>query len=226
MRPQSVYFLTIGVLDMRLSKLTLAWLSAVSLSVGVTANADVEVDPNLTVDRQNSPSTTRTRNYGSNPVSYTYLGLAYISQDVDDYDCSQDGLQLYGSLDIDNDWFAVASLGDVSGSRCGSTRIAAGGGYKTAFNEQFDMYATLQFENISPDAGDGDSGLVLSGGFRGFFTRELEGVLELSHSTTGDATTGINLGGRYWFDNGIAATLDVGLGSDISQLMVGARINL
>lgn len=207
---------------MRLSRAVFALCVVASASVSHSSFADVRVDPDLQV---NMPKSSAPKARSANGVSYTYAGLQYTSQHLDTPNCTQNGIRAYGSLYIRDGWFAQASLGDVSGSRCGSFSFAAGGGYKVPFNDQFDMYGTLQLETISPDGADSDTGLILTGGMKGFLTRELEGVLELMHRTTADGQTGINLGGRYWFQNGIAATLDLGLSGDYTSIQIGGRLN-
>lgn len=195
-------------------------LASFSVWVGAqSAMAEVKVDPNLTVDKS--------RMMGTTPkVSYNYVGVQYVSQSLDwDPGCTQNGLEVYGNLDIKDGFFASATLGDVSGNPCGSSRVVAGAGYRTPFNEQFDMYGKLQFETISPDAGSSDSGLVLVGGMRGFLTDELEGVFELQHHTAFDGETSINAGGRYWFNPEWAATFDLGFSSDVTVIQLGGRYN-
>ena len=173
---------------------------------------------------------TRTPNYTPRApaVSYTYAGARYMFQDLDypDFSCDQDGINVYGSLDIRDGWYAKASFSDVSGdNNCGSTTVSAGGGYHTRFDDRMDMYASLAFESVSPDEGDGDSGLVLAAGLRGFVSEHLEGNVELFHATTQDGTTGINGLLAYWFSEAWAGTLDVGLSSDVTTFAVGARLN-
>lgn len=161
-------------------------------------------------------------------VSYTHAGARYMFQDLDEYNCDQDGINLYGSLDIQDGWFARAAFSDVSGDNgCGSSNVVAGGGYHTRFDQNMDMYATLSFESISPDGegNDSDSGLIMAGGIRGFLTGQLEGGIEIFHSTTFDGTTGINGVLAYWFNDVVAMTGDVGLASDITTFAVGVRFN-
>jgi|GEM_PF-865141 len=159
-------------------------------------------------------------------VSYTYAGARYMFQDLDDHNCDQDGINLYGSLDIQDGWFAKAAFTDVSGdNNCGSSTVNAGGGYHTRFDDRMDMYATLSFESTSPDVGDSDSGLVMAGGIRGFLTGNLEGGLEIFHATAFDGTTGINGLLAYWFNDAVALTGDVGLASDVTTFAIGARLN-
>lgn len=208
---------------MSVKKLLRSCMLGSLVMVAWQAHAEVKVDPNLKVNQSVKKPAIRNK---SNGVSYTYGGLQYISQHLDwTPGCTQDGLQAYGSLYIQNGWFVNAALGDVNGDPCGSSRVAAGGGYRAKFNQQFDMYATLNFETISPDSGDSDSGLILTGGMRGFVANELEGVIELIHSTTFDGTTAVNLGGRYWFSPSLAGTMDLGLSSDYTSIQIGARLN-
>ena len=37
-------------------------------------------------------------------LSYNYAGLQYVNQDLDDFDCDQDGLNLYGSLELTSEF--------------------------------------------------------------------------------------------------------------------------
>lgn len=161
-------------------------------------------------------------------ISFTHVGARYMFQDIDhnDFSCDQDGPNIYGSLDIQDGWYARASFSDVSGDHgCGSTNVQAGGGYHTRFDDNMHMYASLSFESISPDHGSSDSGLILAAGLRGFLAAQLEGGVELMHSTTGDGNTAINGLLAYWFNDAVAATFDVGLGSDVTTFALGARLN-
>ncbi|HSC68568.1 MAG TPA: hypothetical protein VLC79_12800 [Cellvibrio sp.] len=158
-------------------------------------------------------------------ISYNYAGLQYIDQDVDDYDCNQDGLRLSGSLELNDAFFAVGSYSDVSGGRCGSEAIAAGLGYRQLFGADSSIYGTLSAENISPDVGDSDSGLVVAGGLRGFINNDLEARIQLAHHTAFDGNTVLSGGVAWWFAPQFSATADVGLGSEASEIGVGLRMN-
>lgn len=169
----------------------------------------------------------RTPNYTPRApaVSFTHVGLRYMFQDLDKYNCDQDGPNIYGSLDIQDGWYARASFSDVSGDPCGSTNVQVGGGFHTSLDRNLEMYGSVSFESISPDDADSDSGLVLAAGVRGFLTRQLEGGVELMHSTTFDGTTAINGLLAYWFNDAVAGTFDLGLGSDVTTFAIGARLN-
>jgi hypothetical protein len=157
-------------------------------------------------------------------ISFTHVGARYMLQDLDG--CDQDGPNIYGSLDIQDGWYARASFSDVSGSNgCGSTNVQVGGGFHTLLDRNLHMYGSLSFESISPDGWDSDSGLVLAAGIRGFLTGQLEGGVELMHSTTFDGNTSINGLLAYWFNDVVAITGDVGLGSEVTTFAIGARLN-
>ncbi len=159
------------------------------------------------------------------PVSYNFAGLRYVSQNLDDFDCTQDGLNLHGSLDFNSGWFAQAGYTDVSGGGCGSSTLSALGGYRTPFNDIFYMYGKVGFESLSVDAGGSDSGLILAGGLRGMIQPNIELQLELGHHTVGDGDTNITGTGAYWFAPNLAGTLDLTLSSEGTALGIGARYN-
>lgn len=157
--------------------------------------------------------------------SYTYAGIQYTSEELDDFDCTQDGIAVSGSLILTDDIFAIGSFRDVSGGGCGSSTLALGAGYKFEIHQDFSLYATLSFEDTSVDEGDGDSGLVLAGGIRSFITEDLEANAELAKRTAFDGDTVLSGGLNYWFKPQLAVTGEVGFGSDSSNIEVGLRIN-
>lgn len=157
--------------------------------------------------------------------NFNYAGIQFASQDLDKYDCKQDGVNLYGSFAINSDFFARGSFSDVSGDVCGSQSLSVGAGYRAQFRSQSTIYGVLSFEDISPDSGDGDSGLVLGGGIRGYLSNDLEGKVEVAHHTAFDGDTEIIGGLVYSFDKNFAFTGDVSLGSDQTTLAVGLRYN-
>lgn len=158
-------------------------------------------------------------------ISYNYAGVQYVDQDVDDYDCSQDGLRVYGSYELNSDFFALGSFSDVSGGGCGSQALSVGLGYQTLFGADSSIYGTVSFENISPDYGSSDSGVVVAGGLRGFINNNLEAKVELAHHTVGDGNTVLGGGVAYWFQPTMSVTGDLGLGTEASEIAVGLRVN-
>jgi hypothetical protein len=164
--------------------------------------------------------------WAKSAVSYDYAGIQYLSQNLDDADCSQDGLNIYGSMELNSDFFAIGSLADVGGSKnCGSSTLSLGAGYQELFGADSSIYGTLSYENTSVDHGHSDSGLVAAVGLRGFFQPNLEAKIELAHHTAFDGNTVINGGLVYWFQSNLAATGDLSLGSDTSGIAVGLRMS-
>jgi hypothetical protein len=160
------------------------------------------------------------------PMDYSYAGVRYFDQRLDDADCSQDGLSIYGSVEINEDLFAIGAISDASGNRgCGSETISAGVGYQTLFGADSSLYGSLSYESTNVDYGKSDSGLVGAVGIRGFISRALEAKIEAAHHTAFDGNTVLNGGVVYWFNQQFAATGDVSLGSDVSTIAVGMRMN-
>lgn len=159
-------------------------------------------------------------------ISYNQAAIQFTNQHLDDYDCHQSGIALNGSKALDNDFFAVAALADVSGNKgCGSTALSLGAGMHTVFGADSSLYGTLSYENISVEHGIGDSGLIAAVGLRGFVSPELEAQLELAHHTAFDGDTQLSLAGNYWINPGFAATGQVALGSETSSISVGIKFN-
>lgn len=159
-------------------------------------------------------------------ISYNYAALQFVDQDVDDADCNQDGLRLSGSVEINDDFFALGSYSDVSGNRgCGSEAFSAGLGYQTLFGAESSIYGALSFERISPDWGDSDSGLIATVGLRGFINNNLEARVGVSHHTVYDGNTVLGGGVSYYFAPQFSVTADAGLGSESSEIGVGVRMN-
>jgi hypothetical protein len=160
----------------------------------------------------------------NNVISYNYAGIQYIDQDVDDYDCNQDGLRLGGSFELNDDFFVLASYSDVSGGRCGSENLSGGLGYRTLFGADSSIYGALSVENTSVDHGDSDSGLIAAVGLRGFVANDLELKAQLAHHTAFDGNTVLSGGVAYWFAPNFSVTGDVGLGSESSEIAAGLRM--
>jgi hypothetical protein len=160
-----------------------------------------------------------------NQISYNYASIQVIDQHLDDYNCSQDGLRLGGSLEVSSDFFVQGSYSDVSGNRCGSENLQVGLGYHTLFGADSSLYGVLGFENTSVDQGESDSGLYVGAGLRGFIHTNLEAKAQLAHHTVHDGNTVLSGGVAYWFLPTLSVTGDVGLGTETSEIAVGLRLN-
>lgn len=158
--------------------------------------------------------------------TYNYAGVKYFAQrlSLPNGDCSQDGLFIDGSFDINGQIFARGSLGDVTGDACGSTSLSASVGYRSAWGEASHLYGVVGFSDESHDSGGGDTGLVLGGGIRGYVVPGIEGYFEVDYSTLGDGDLFAKVGGAYWFNGNFSATADIGFGSDQRSFAIGGRM--
>jgi hypothetical protein len=163
--------------------------------------------------------------FAAEAINYNYAGVQYETQDLDG-SCDQDGLNVYGSKVLNEDFFAIAKFSDMSGSkRCGSQNLLIGMGYHTLFGADSSLYGSLSLENTSVDYGRSDSGLVGAVGLRGFIQRDLEANIELSHHTAFDGNTSINGGIAYWLAPNVAATANASLGTEVISAALGLRFN-
>ncbi len=157
--------------------------------------------------------------------TYTFAGLKYVNQDLDDFDCDQDGLLIDGSYDLDGAIFLRGSFGDVSGDNCGSSSFKLGAGYRVGWGETSHVYGALSFQDVSVDRGESDSGLAIAGGVRGYVAPGIEGYAELEYSTLYDNDLFFNIGSAYWFNGQFAATGDITLGGDQTTFAIGGRMS-
>lgn len=162
--------------------------------------------------------------FGDN-ASYTRAGLEYVSQKLDDFDCTQDGLNAYGSLAIDENWFVRGNFIDVSGDGCGSNTLTLGGGYHTPLNDTFDLYGTVNMQRLSIDAGGDDTGVAARAGVRGMVNEQLEADVSIDYTSIQDGDFSLNGGVAYYFTSSMAGTVGASASSDSTALKVGARIN-
>ena len=156
--------------------------------------------------------------------TYNYAGVKYFTQRLSDIDCSQDGLFIDGSFDINGQIFARGSLGDVNGDACGSTSLSASVGYRSAWGEASHLYGVAGFTDVSPDSGSGEAGLVVGAGIRGYVVPGIEGYFEVDYSTLYDGDLTAKVGGAYWFNGNFSATADIGFGSDQRSFAIGGRM--
>jgi hypothetical protein len=158
-------------------------------------------------------------------ISYDYAGAQFVDVNYDDADCDADGISVYGSKSLNNEFFVLGGLADLGGDWCDSTNLNLGLGYQTLFGADSSIYGALSFERLDFDDGDDDTGMILAVGIRGFVAPQLEGKLEVAHHTVFDGDTQLNGGAYYWFNPSLAATAEVSLGSEATSIGVGVRFN-
>lgn len=158
-------------------------------------------------------------------VSYNFASVQYINEEIDEFDCDQDGLTLEGNLDLDTNLFALGTFTDVSGDICGSETFSIGAGYKADFSDDGSYYGALSYENTSVDEGESDSGLIVAVGARVLFAQDVEGRVEVSHHSTFEGNTVLSGGLTYWLQRNLSVTGDANLGSESTSVTVGVRLD-
>lgn len=159
----------------------------------------------------------------TNDLSYSYAELRFVDVDTN----GGDGLQLGGSLDLNGPWILLGSITDLDfDNNVDATILQVGGGYVWQYNQTFDLIASLQLVRTDVDALGGsadDTGLALSGGFRGLLAPQFEIRGSVNHVNLDDSDTFLEIAGDYYFTDQVAAGLSVELAGDDDVFTVGAR---
>lgn len=156
-------------------------------------------------------------------MSYSYIDLGYNEADIDGVD-SGDGFSVRGSVGFADNFFAYAdysTFGFPGGVDLDLASVGLGG--RLGISENVDLvgragYAQLDLSLSGFGSGD-ESGYSVSAGIRGQVADgfELEG--HVIHTDLGSGvgdSTGITVGGRYFFTENFAAGADYRTGDDIA----------
>lgn len=155
-------------------------------------------------------------------LNYNYLELRFVDLDNDG-----DGLRLYGSYDLRNDWIVVGGLTSVDfGSSVDLDIFEIGGGYIWEYAPNWDLVSTVRFVRASvdtPAGSDDDNGFALSGGVRGFLAPQLEIRGSVNHINLDNSDTYLELAADYYFARQFSAGISVEFAGDSDLFSVGAR---
>jgi hypothetical protein len=115
----------------------------------------------------------------------------------------------------------IFNVGDITGSY-------TAGGYFYPLNEELDFVVTFGWVDAEVSSGGlsaDDDGLSLAGGVRHAVNDEIEVEAMLSHVNfdDGGSDTGVELRGRYFFNEAFAVTAQLDLGKDIETFRIGIR---
>ena len=163
-------------------------------------------------------STAYADSHGSanNDINYSYGEVRFV--DVD----GGDGIEFGGSYRINQQFYGIASFQDLDVGRRGDLEILEFGGGYIRPHQNVDLAA--EFTLIDADfPGNSESGFSLAGGARGFVSPELELRGYVKHVDIEESDTFLELGGDYFFDNGLSAGVTIELGSDLDTLTIGGR---
>ena len=167
--------------------------------------------------------------YAARP-SYDYLQATYLRQDLDDFDCTQTGLELAGSISVDESMFVQASMNDVSDAPCGSQLFRVSAGLRGDYGTQSNLFMKASLFNLNIDTPD-DSGLGygIAAGVRSYINSgvELNGTITYDNVDIDgvDLGLGFGVGIVYGLSNGLAVTGDLTYAeeNDVMGTNIGIR---
>lgn len=165
-------------------------------------------------------------------MDYSYAELSYVDTELDaDQNVDGDGLELRGSVQFHENFFAYAGYQDL-GFDFGidATRFDVGVGGRWPLNEKVDVIgrfgivrAEVEFDRFGADADE--DGFLLGARLRSAVAPQLEvegGFDYTDLDDVGNDTT-IVLEGRYFFLEQVSGGLKVEFGDDATMIGVGAR---
>ena len=171
--------------------------------------------------------------------SYNSVTASYGQMNFDDPTGDADGdvLGIDASFEVGESWFLFAGYGtgeldDDFGISVDIDTMRAGVGFHTAMSEQFDLVASLSYENVDlsiPGLGSvDDSGIGASVGMRFAANEKFELNGAINYADRGDLEplideTAIEAGFLYNFTESFSAGLSGEWGEDISTYTLGGR---
>jgi hypothetical protein len=161
-------------------------------------------------------------------MSYNYVDLAYVDQDIDGVGPSADGFGLRGSIGFAENWLAFAEYTSTSVQGVDIEQIAVGFGGHYGLTDQLDLVGRVGYFEINLDAGPlnaDDDGYLLDLGLRGQVTEgvEVEGGVRYTDLSEGGDDTALWVGGRFHFNKTWAVGAEYQSGDDISNLLAYVR---
>lgn len=159
------------------------------------------------------------------------LSLVDVEFDIGPINVDGDGLAVSGSYLVADSFFVGGSYEDYDFDfNVDGEMFEIGGGYFHPMNEDLDFIATLAYVEAEASSGNlsvDDDGLEIGGGVRAALSDrfEVDAMLQYVNMDAGDNDTGVELRGRYFFNEDIAVTAQTDFGSDIETLRIGIRFN-
>jgi hypothetical protein len=168
-------------------------------------------------------------------LSYSYLDVAYVNTDIDNFNEDVDGFALRGSYELTDNVFVFAGYADqgttVAGFDIDVQTLNLGLGYAWPLGKALDVYGKLGYVSAEADAqGFGeadDDGYSLAVGLRGRAVEqlELEGAVSYVDLSDGGDDTTLDLGARWFFTPQFAAGVEGSFGDDANTYGLGVRWN-
>jgi opacity protein-like surface antigen len=156
-------------------------------------------------------------------MNYTNFEVDYLDLDGDG-GVNGDGFQIGGSWELNDQFHLFGSWQDQSfdGGFDGET-LELGGGWSHEFSDTLDFVGTLSFLDAEIESFS-DDGLALGGGIRSRLGEsfELDAGLKYVDFDSG-SDTGIELGGRYYFNDSMALGASLDSYDNADTLRLGFR---
>lgn len=168
---------------------------------------------------------------GRAEFSYTLVDFSYadVSIDVGPFNVDGHGLTLGGSYAVSDSFFVGGSYENYDlDFNVDADVMEVGGGYFYSFNEDLDFVATFSYVDTEVSSGGlsaNDDGLAIGGGVRARLSDrfDVDAMAKITDFDKGDNDSGVELRGRYFFNDDLAVTAQIDLGKDIETMRIGIR---
>jgi hypothetical protein len=162
---------------------------------------------------------------GAAPLTYNFVELDYL--DVDLGGASGDGFGIGGSFQFSDNWFFLASYGDVDFDPGSLERVVAGFGYKHAVSETTSLFGDLTYQDFDGPGGSVD-GYGVDVGVRHAMLTNLElngGLNYIDLGSSIDGEVGFNVGGTFYFTPSFGLGINYGDIDDVETLSAGVTFD-
>ena len=163
--------------------------------------------------------------------NYTLVDVSYanVQIDVGPFNVDGDGLTVGGSYTVSDSFFVGGSYENYDlDLNVDADVMEIGGGYFYTFNEDLDFVATFSYVDTEVSSGGlsaNDDGLAIGGGVRARLSDriDVDAMAKITDFDKGDSDSGVELRGRYFFNDDFAVTAQIDLGKDIETMRIGIR---
>lgn len=162
----------------------------------------------------------------SSGLDYSYIEAGYVWTDSDDADESLGGIELVGSVQFLERWFARVQY-DHQSDDADIDRFFVGAGYHMPLEENLDLYGlfSIVHDELS-DTGDdfSDTGYAAEVGLRVLVTPTFEVNGAAEWVDVHDSDPGLKLGVRHDFTNSLSITARAEFVGDDQTFAAGLRL--
>jgi opacity protein-like surface antigen len=170
---------------------------------------------------------------GVSRADFNYLAVEFsfvdVEYDVSIFNVDGDGFRIGGTVPLGESFYVGGEYSDY-GFDFGvdGELIEIGGGYFTPLREDLDFVATFSYLDAEVSAGPSsadDDGFSIGGGVRAQLADsvQVDAMLKFVDMDQGDSDTGLEVRGRYYFNEDFAVQAGLGLGTDFDTLTIGIR---